>query len=137
MTDQRILVDVIERLTYMIRVLDVEAFEQEGFSELSRKQLLYLETIARLKSPSYSDLAGNIYIGVCNAPPAGKGFCAEHSAAAAMINAGESHIKTTAVVGIEDEIACVPCGRCREFLNALHSENFKCEVLLENGDVKT
>jgi len=57
MSDQQTLVDVIESLTFMIRILEVKAFEQEGFSELSWKQLLYLETISRMEQPTCSDLA--------------------------------------------------------------------------------
>ena len=36
---------------------------------------------------------GNVYTGVCIDVPAGMGFCAEHTAAAAMITAGESKIE--------------------------------------------
>jgi len=57
MSDQLILVDVIDRLTFMIRILELEAFKQEGFSDLSWKQLLYLETITRVERPTNSDLA--------------------------------------------------------------------------------
>jgi DNA-binding MarR family transcriptional regulator len=43
-------------------ILEVEAFEQEGFSELSWKQLLYLETITRMERPTYSDLAKKLAV---------------------------------------------------------------------------
>jgi len=35
---------------------------------------------------------GNVYTGICIDTPAGMGFCAEHSAIASMVTAGESHI---------------------------------------------
>ncbi|MCL2057281.1 MAG: cytidine deaminase [Oscillospiraceae bacterium] len=80
---------------------------------------------------------GNIYTGVCIDTPAGMGFCAEHSAIAAMVTAGESRIVKCVAAGVDDKGACAPCGRCREFICAVHDENYKCEVLLENGEVTT
>lgn len=80
---------------------------------------------------------GNVYVGVCIDTPAGMGFCAEHAAAAAMITAGESHIVKLVAIGIDDEFACAPCGRCREFINAIHDENYNCEVMLEDGSITT
>ncbi len=80
---------------------------------------------------------GNVYVGVCIDTPAGMGFCAEHSAVAAMITAGESHIVKLVATGVDDEGACAPCGRCREFINAIHDENYLCEVMLEDGSITT
>lgn len=80
---------------------------------------------------------GNVYTGVCIDTPAGMGFCAEHAAVAAMVTAGESHIIKLVAIGVDDEYACVPCGRCREFINAVHDENYKCEVLMEDGSITT
>lgn len=81
---------------------------------------------------------GNIYKGVNIDAPAGMGFCAEHSAVAAMITAGESRIVKLVATGVDDNgHACAPCGRCREFINSVNDENYKCEVLLEDGSVTT
>ena len=80
---------------------------------------------------------GNIYTGICIDTPAGMGFCAEHSAIASMVTAGESHIVKLVASGIDDEGACAPCGRCREFINSVHDENYKCEVMLEDGSITT
>ena len=80
---------------------------------------------------------GNVYTGVCIDTPAGMGFCAEHAAIAAMITAGESHIIKCVAIGIDDDGACAPCGRCREFINSVHDENYKCEVMLEDGSITT
>jgi len=80
---------------------------------------------------------GNVYTGVCIDTPAGMGFCAEHAAIAAMITAGESRIVKCVATGIDDSGACVPCGRCREFINSVHDENYKCEVMLEDGSITT
>jgi len=81
--------------------------------------------------------AGNIYLGVCIDIGSGIGFCAEHSAIAAMITAGESRIaKIVAVWG--DGVILPPCGRCREFMYQIDSTNYlNTEVILgENSAVK-
>ena len=62
------------------------------------------------------------------------GFCAEHAAVAAMVTAGESKIVKLAATGVDDGgSACAPCGRCREFIDAVHL----CEVLMEDGSITT
>lgn len=80
---------------------------------------------------------GNVYTGICMDAPAGMGFCAERAAIAAMVTAGESRIVKLVATGVDDEGACAPCGICREFINAVHDENYKCEVLLGDGSVTT
>ena len=81
--------------------------------------------------------AGNLYFGVCIDVGSGIGFCAEHSAIAAMITAGESEIaKIVAVWG--DGVVLPPCGRCREFMYQIDRTNFiNTEVVLgKNRAVK-
>jgi len=80
---------------------------------------------------------GNVYTGVCIDTPAGMGFCAEHAAIAAMITSGESRIVKCVATGADDDGACAPCGRCREFINSVHDENYKCEIMLEDGSITT
>ena len=66
------------------------------------------------------------------------GFCAEHAAVAAMVTAGESKIVKLAATGVDDGgSACAPCGRCREFIDAVHDDNHLCEVLKEDGSITT
>ena len=65
---------------------------------------------------------GKVYVGVCIDTACSLGFCAEHSAAAAMVTDGESRILKVAAVG-EGGAVMPPCGRCREFLTQLHPEN--------------
>ncbi len=68
----------------------------------------------------------NLYYGVCMDVGSGIGFCAEHSAIAAMVTAGEYKIKKiVAVWRGEKEGLCVlsPCGRCREFMRQIHPDN--------------
>ncbi len=80
---------------------------------------------------------GNVYTGVCIDTPCSMGFCAEHAAIAAMVTAGETRIiKLVAVMGRTGK-AVPPCGRCREFICQINDENYKCEVLLDEGRITT
>jgi cytidine deaminase len=76
--------------------------------------------------------SGAVYTGVCIETACQMGFCAEHAAAAAMITAGENRILKMVAVGSAGEIL-PPCGRCREFISDLHSQNLDCEVLVAPG----
>lgn len=80
--------------------------------------------------------SGNVYTGVCIDTACSMGFCAEHAAAAAMITAGESHILKMIAVGRDGHIM-PPCGRCREFISQIHSENLNTEVMVEKGVIVT
>lgn len=77
---------------------------------------------------------GNVYKGVNIDAPCGMGFCAEHSAIAAMITAGESRIKKIVAV-YEDGAIWPPCGRCREFIYQINNANKNCVVMLEGKTV--
>ena len=76
---------------------------------------------------------GNVYLGVCIDTCSGMGFCAEHSAIAAMVTAGEFKISKIVAVsrnarGVNTVIP--PCGRCREFMFAISKENLHTKVLV-------
>jgi cytidine deaminase len=64
-------------------------------------------------------------------------FCAEHSAIAAMITAGESGISKIVAVWGDDKVL-PPCGRCREFMYEIDMTNLEnTDVILgENNAVK-
>ena len=89
-------------------------------------------TIANVGAALVTDL-GNIYLGVCIDVGSGIGFCAEHSAIAAMVTAGEYRIqKIVAVCLIDSNIHIIsPCGRCREFMRQIDPDNLETEVILE------
>ena len=72
---------------------------------------------------------GHIYTGVCIDTACSMGFCAEHSAAAAMITAGESEIVKMVAINKRGNIL-PPCGRCREFISQLNDANIEAEVLI-------
>ena len=77
--------------------------------------------------------AGNRYSGVCIDTASGTGFCAEHSAVAAMVTAGEYRIAKIVAVW-RDEAGALhvlpPCGRCREFIRQIDPANLDTEVVL-------
>lgn len=61
---------------------------------------------------------GNVYQGVCIDTACSMGFCAEHTAIAAMLTAGENRVEKIVAVNWNRDIL-PPCGRCREFLMQL------------------
>ena len=76
---------------------------------------------------------GNIYLGVCIDTGSGTGFCAEHSAIAAMVTAGEFRIQKIVAVWMDGEDLYIlsPCGRCREFIRQMDEGNLETEVILD------
>lgn len=72
---------------------------------------------------------GNVYTGVAIDVACSIGFCAEHSAIAAMVTAGETRIKEIIAVHRDGRVL-PPCGRCREFIVQIHNKNYSCEVHL-------
>ena len=71
----------------------------------------------------------NVYTGVCIDAACGIGFCAEHSAIAMMVTAGESRIEKIVAVGEEGNIM-PPCGRCRELISQINTENLETQVMI-------
>jgi cytidine deaminase len=76
---------------------------------------------------------GNVYLGVCIDVGSSMGFCAEHSAIAAMVTAGEFRIRKIVAVWQDEENTYIlsPCGRCREFIRQIHNDNVDTEVILD------
>ena len=97
----------------------------------------------KIKNGSVGDVAcalvtdkGNVYLGVSIDACCGIGFCAEHSAIAAMVTHGERVIKKIVAVG-KDGMPLSPCGRCREFMHQIHEENSEADVIVgKNKSVK-
>lgn len=82
---------------------------------------------------------GNIFVGVCIDTYSGMGFCAEHSAIAAMVTAGEYKIKKLVGVWKNEKgevIVLPPCGRCREFIRAIDEHNLETDIIMKDGIVK-
>ncbi len=77
--------------------------------------------------------AGHRYHGVCIDTGSGTGFCAEHSAIAAMVTAGEYQIRTIVAVWRDEQdrlYVLPPCGRCREFIRQIDPANMDTEIVL-------
>ena len=76
---------------------------------------------------------GHIYTGVC-VDTAGWGLCAERSALAAMITAGEYKIQKIVAVWRDKRSGKLsvlpPCGICRDFMRGIEEENLEAEVIL-------
>jgi cytidine deaminase len=81
---------------------------------------------------------GNLYLGVCIDTASGTGFCAEHSAIAAMVTAGEYSIEKIVAVWKDDNgvaYTLPPCGRCREFIGQVDEGNLDTDVIMGRGKV--
>lgn len=78
--------------------------------------------------------SGSLYRGVCIDTGSGTGFCAEHSAIAAMVTAGEYRIERIVAVWRDDSARLYvlpPCGRGREFIRQVDPANLDTEVILD------
>ena len=62
MSDQELVEQTIEMLSHLLGELEAKAFEQEGFSELSLRQMLYLDAVTRMENPTFSDLAKKLNV---------------------------------------------------------------------------
>ena len=82
---------------------------------------------------------GNLYSGVCIDTGSGTGFCAEHSAIAAMVTAGEYRIARIVAVWRDERdgklYVLPPCGRCRQFIRQIDEANLETEVVLGKENV--
>ncbi len=61
------------------------------------------------------------------------GFCAEHSAIAEMLKHNESRI--VKIVATNSNVAIPPCGRCREFIRMVNSDNMETEVMVSENEI--
>jgi cytidine deaminase len=77
---------------------------------------------------------GHAYSGVCIDTGSGTGFCAEHSAIAAMVTSGEYRIAKIVAVWRDERdgrlYVLPPCGRCREFIRQIDEANLETQVVL-------
>ncbi len=77
---------------------------------------------------------GNVYTGVSINAKCGIGFCAEHSAIADMLKAGETRINK--LVSASQNNVVVPCGRCLEFIRQVNPSNVDTMVLIKTNEIK-
>ena len=81
--------------------------------------------------------SGQIYSG-CNVENAAypEGLCAEASAIAAMVRAGEQHIVEAVVLGGGERL-CTPCGGCRQKLREFATDDTPFHVCGPEGLCET
>ena len=112
---------------------DFEQLYQEAKSVINPRELTEFAQAGTVGAALLTN-SGNIYTGVCIDTACSMGFCAEHAAAAAMINAGESRINKMIAVN-EEGIIVPPCGRCREFISQLDERNMETEIKVAENKV--
>lgn len=78
--------------------------------------------------------SGTVYTGICLDTACSLGFCAEHAAVAEMLKNGEYQIRACVAVNRFGQ-AIPPCGRCRELLSQLSSDNLKAEIEISDGQI--
>ena len=83
---------------------------------------------------------GQVYGGVC-VDTASWGLCAERSALAAMVSAGEYRFRSVVAVWRNSETQALhvlpPCGVCRDFMRQLDDANLSALVILGRDSGKT
>lgn len=62
MQDHEIIEQAIALISRLMGEMEAEGFALEGFSDLSMRQMLYLETIAALNQPTFSELAEELKV---------------------------------------------------------------------------
>ena len=101
-----------------------EAKKHVGEYRLSREWMSAGTVAAAVLSSS-----GRIYTGICIDVACGIGFCAEHAAIAEMLKARETRIEKVVAV-TENGSVLPPCGRCRELMMQINTENRNTIVIL-------
>jgi len=72
---------------------------------------------------------GNIYSGININSKCALGNCAEQAAILDMLKHGESEIKKIVSYSVKGYIYS-PCGKCRELIRMINSDNLKTEVMV-------
>lgn len=62
MKERAVVLDTVEMISQLMGELESKAFEEEGFSEITMRQMLYLETISMLDRPTFGDLAEHFQV---------------------------------------------------------------------------
>jgi cytidine deaminase len=108
-----------------------EDLVEQAKSVLNPRTLRHEFTVGDVGCALVTD-KGHVYLGVSIDICSGIGFCAEHSAIAAMVTHGEHRIRKIVAVA-KDGTPIPPCGRCRELMHQIHEENFDTEVIVGKG----
>lgn len=114
--------------------MDTDALVAEAKKHVGVSSLAESSFTAASVSCALVTEVGSIYTGVCIDLACGIGFCAEHSAVAAMLLHRETRI--VKIVAVDGRGVIAPCGRCRELLLQVNPLNRDCEVVLPDGAAK-
>lgn len=76
--------------------------------------------------------SGSRYVGANVEVAHHKSLCAEASAIAAMVSAGERLVREIYVIGPGDQL-CTPCGDCRQRIREFANDNTRIHVLNFEG----
>jgi cytidine deaminase len=107
----------------------------EAMSVVKPRKIRHGQTVGTVGCALVTD-KGNVYRGVCIDTASGMGFCAEHSAIAAMVTDGEHVIRSIVAIDKNGKIL-PPCGRCREFMSQIDKKNLDARVMIaRNKGVK-
>lgn len=62
MKEESVVLDAVAMISQLMGRLESQAFDLEGFSDITMNQMHYLETIGELDSPSFGDLADKLKV---------------------------------------------------------------------------
>jgi cytidine deaminase len=111
--------------------MDNDALIAEARKHLGTFALSQPDWVAGEVAAAVLTASGKVYTGISIDLACGIGFCAEHSAVAAMLQGRETNIRK--VVAVSRAGVIPPCGRCRELMAQVDHRNFECEVILAKG----
>ena len=79
---------------------------------------------------------GKIYTGISINSKCALGNCAEHAAILDMLKNGESKIRKIVAYSVKGHIYS-PCGKCRELIRMINSDNMKTKVMVSETKICT
>jgi len=122
----------------MVRILEIDSDFKKLYEEADKlSNKIELSEVFKYKQIGCALMTdkNNIYTGVSVKAPSGMGNCAEYSAIVEMLKNDEYNIKK--IVSVRNGVIVSPCGRCRELLRQITTENFKTKVLVNENTVAT
>ncbi len=60
MNTEDVVLETVEMISQLMGELESKAFDQEGYSDITLNQMVYLETIARLQQPTFGAIAEHL-----------------------------------------------------------------------------
>ncbi|MCF0117634.1 MAG: cytidine deaminase [Bacilli bacterium] len=113
--------------------MEFEDLIRIAYANLKPNKLSKYVTVGEVSCALLTD-KGNVYTGVNIDAACSVGFCAEHAAISAMINAGETRIMKIVTVS-NHNVIYPPCGRCRELISQVDERNFQTEIMMDDKTI--